>query len=399
METVNNSEEFVLDVCRNSFLSLWCYANPIKVAGKELCDILIVCDPHVVAISVKETLLNPTKDPKIAHDRWQKKAVTASKKQLYTAARWLKTATHVIRKDGSRGFELPPQVRRRIHMIAVAFGSRDETIIRSGDEGKGYVHVMTETSFYDVLRELDTVTDMADYLRAKEDRPAKGAIIIEGGESELLAYYLLHNRTFPNGEDVLVINGNLWTSLNERPEYKRRKIEDKISYAWDSFIEFLSDTKPLISDSADLKLSELEIVLRTMNKERRFYRRILGSKLTEFLGLISKTRSRLLISDSGATYVLVHFKAEEAPDFRIAELGNRCFVARFLMERNGRSGPVIGLGLTSFEPGKGSAQDVIYLDIPEWTEEDSRMAAQMQTQTGYYQAPIQHHHEDEYSIK
>jgi hypothetical protein len=30
----------------------------------------------------------------------------------------------------------------------------------SGDFGKGYVHVMTEESFQDIMNELDTVTDM-----------------------------------------------------------------------------------------------------------------------------------------------------------------------------------------------------------------------------------------------
>jgi hypothetical protein len=283
----------------------------------------------------------------------------------------------------------------RIHLIAVAIGSRGEAIIASGDEGKGYVHVMTETSFYDVLRELDTVTDMADYLKAKEDRPARSAIVIEGGESELLGYYLLNNRSFPTNEDVLVIDGSVWTGLNDRPEYKRRKAEDKVSYAWDRFIEFLSETKPL-SGSPDLELSQLELVLRSMNKENRFYRRILGKKLIEFLGLISETRSRLLVSDSGTIYVLVHFRAGEVSDNRIAELGNRCFVAKYLMEAKGRCGPVVGLGLTSFGPGKGSAQDVIYLDIPDWSDEDSRRAAEAQAQLGYYQTPVHHHHEDEY---
>ena len=71
----------------------------------------------------------------------------------------------------------------------------------------GYQSVGGHVPKGDVLRELDTVTDMADYLTAKEDRPAKGAVIIEGGESELLGYYLLQNRTFPSDENVLFIDG------------------------------------------------------------------------------------------------------------------------------------------------------------------------------------------------
>jgi hypothetical protein len=47
-EAVNDSEQFVYDICSKSFLSLWSYINPQgKTPGKELCDVLVVCNPHV----------------------------------------------------------------------------------------------------------------------------------------------------------------------------------------------------------------------------------------------------------------------------------------------------------------------------------------------------------------
>lgn len=49
----NDSEQFVYDICRKSFLSLWSYANPLGKNLKELCDTLIVCDPDIIIISVK----------------------------------------------------------------------------------------------------------------------------------------------------------------------------------------------------------------------------------------------------------------------------------------------------------------------------------------------------------
>jgi hypothetical protein len=61
-EAVNSSEQWVYDICRKSFLSLWSYVNPQGRAGKELCDILVVCDPHVPVISVKEVTLSDTGD-------------------------------------------------------------------------------------------------------------------------------------------------------------------------------------------------------------------------------------------------------------------------------------------------------------------------------------------------
>ena len=52
-EGLNPAETFVLRLCRQSFLSLWSYANAQGKSGKELCDILVVCDPDIVIVSVK----------------------------------------------------------------------------------------------------------------------------------------------------------------------------------------------------------------------------------------------------------------------------------------------------------------------------------------------------------
>ncbi len=143
---LNRAEEFVFSICQKSFLSLWCYANPRGDVGKELCDVLVVCDPDVIILSVKEVLLRIDKNPKVAHARWERKAVKESVEQIYGAERWLANATQVTRRDGSEGHALPPVAKRRLHRVAVALGGGDETIIKSGERGKGFVHVMTEVS-------------------------------------------------------------------------------------------------------------------------------------------------------------------------------------------------------------------------------------------------------------
>ena len=49
-----------------------------------------------------------------------------------------------------------PRRPRPCHVrIAVAIGGNGETIIKSGDFGKGYVHVLTERGFEDLLTELN----------------------------------------------------------------------------------------------------------------------------------------------------------------------------------------------------------------------------------------------------
>jgi len=54
-QKLDTSEEFVNWVCQQSSLSLWSYASPRGKKGKELCDILVVCDPDIIIISVKDS--------------------------------------------------------------------------------------------------------------------------------------------------------------------------------------------------------------------------------------------------------------------------------------------------------------------------------------------------------
>ena len=58
----NESEQLVYAICKKSFLSLWSYANPLGKNSKELCDILIVCDPDIIIISVKDISITDSGD-------------------------------------------------------------------------------------------------------------------------------------------------------------------------------------------------------------------------------------------------------------------------------------------------------------------------------------------------
>jgi hypothetical protein len=237
---VNSSEAFVMQVCERSFLSMWCFNNSLHKKGKELCDILVVCDPLIIIISVKDCELNAEKGIELAHSRWKKKAIEESITQIFRAERWLKEKTCVTRKDGSRGIDLPAADSRKIHRIAVAFGSRGEVPISSSPTDKGFVHVMTDTSFTDILTELDTITDLVNYLVAKEEKNC--AIIVTGGnESEIFAWYLLHNQTFPADVDCVFLDGTNWEGLRTREDFKRKKEADRISYGWDALIESMNN--------------------------------------------------------------------------------------------------------------------------------------------------------------
>ncbi len=93
------SEKVVADLCERSFLKLWTHPNPVGKNGKELCDCLVVCDRHILIISVKDVEFQDTGD-KVGWERWHRAAVDKSVKQIWGAERWLRVADRVVRKDG-----------------------------------------------------------------------------------------------------------------------------------------------------------------------------------------------------------------------------------------------------------------------------------------------------------
>jgi hypothetical protein len=143
-------------------------------------------------------------------ERWKRKAIDESIKQLRGAERFLETATRVVRSDGSLGLPLPAKAARRIHRIAVACGSEREVPYTCGEEdGGGFVHVFDEVTFETLIAELDTITDFLDYLTGKEAHLTKAPLVCFG-EENLLACYLLANRTFPKDDGLYIIKDGWW---------------------------------------------------------------------------------------------------------------------------------------------------------------------------------------------
>lgn len=383
--TLTTSEAFVHELCRRSVLSPWCYNNPRGKNGKELCDVLVVCDPHIIILSVKEVALKDTGEPEVNFQRWEREAVKASRKQIHGAARWLASAPQVIRNDGSPGLKLPAPRDRRLHRIAVAFGGREEVPIVSADDDKGFVHVMNEGTFQEVLTELDTITDLVDYLTAVETCVRSCPVIITGSGADLLGYYLFNARSFPTRHDMMVIQEGIWTEVQSKPEFVRRKEADRDSFTWDKLIESLAGPASKAVGKAGVELSDFEIAFRAMSRETRFSRRHLGAGLREFLlhATSGKLRGRILEGLGGVLYVIVYFRAGENDECRANELKARCFIAR---HKIGRGDTIIGIGIGEYAAGRGSTADTVYMSLPAWSEADAAVAEKLMAETGFFRA-------------
>lgn len=394
--SINPAEEIVTQLSRRSFLALWSYPNPRGKGGKELCDLLVVCDPDIIIFSVKDLKLKNSGRIQVDWDRWQRKAIDESATQIYGAERWLQDAQNVIRSDGTFGTALPEPDRRRVHRVAVALGSRGLVPVYMGDLGKGFVHTLTEESLGIVMGELDTVEDFVQYIRAKENLTKGTKVLIEGTERDLLAVYLTNGRTFPVNIDALLVTGDIWASFSQRPEYFAKKQADSDSYVWDRLVNCIGDDVLEGRMEFGCELNETELAIRSMARESRFCRRLLGKTFKEFLGLArdNRIRSRMVRSPSSVVYVFLAVPHEADRKFRVAELGNRCFIARGL---NRDSITVVGIATEQHKPGMGFSIDVVYLNLPIWKTEHQVAMEGMQENLGFFaNAKLSRISEEEY---
>lgn len=407
---LNETERLVYRLCRKSFLSLWSYANPQgKTPGKELCDILVVCEPDVIIFSVKEVAFIEEGDELVNQTRWSKRAIEESVKQIYGAERWINSTTYVIRSDGKQGLPFPEPAVRRVHRVAVALGGKGKVWKSFGDFGKGFVHVFDERSLEIVMNELDTITDFIKYLSDKEAMYRSGTqtIFNGGGEEDVLALYLHQNRVFPTDQepgrpDTIILDDDLWETFSRKPEYLRKKKADKDGYIWDSLLEVYC--RDVLNENLEIgsSVTELEKVARTMARESRFNRRMLGTSLKEFMRRSDprmpkeqRIASRMVPSSSGVVYILLTRPHGYDRELRARELWLRCYVARGINEY--KYDTVIGIATEEPVKGKGYTLDTVFLWMKDWTEEDGRKISAIQKELGYFQKPEETHvHVDEY---
>jgi len=399
---MNPAEEIVYRLCQRSFLSLWSYANPRqKINGKELCDVIVVCDPDVIIFSVKHVTLPKNGPSQVNVARWYRRAIDASVAQLYGAERALKKLSRVVKSDNSYGIELPKIDDAHIHRVAIALGGQGVLGMPYGEFGKGFVHVLDEAATTILLDELDTITDFVGYLRDKEHFLRSTELVCEGEEADLLAIYLNEGRQLPSGRNLALIGDDTWEIFKSKQEYRNKKIADKESYAWDRLIEIVCKdvlagdmVNPLSDAGSPPSPSAEERCLRVMARESRFCRRVLGKSWAEFLAGSHQIRSRQVRSPSGVVYIFLATPHGFARNVRAAELGNRCFVA---LGQNRQATVAIGVATEQYTPGMGYSLDLCHTYKPVWTQADQEAMEGMQRDLGYFVNPRKTRtREDEY---
>jgi len=380
---LTDSERFVASISERAFLSLWTHPNPVGKKGKELCDCLIVCGNHIVIISVKDIEYKDTGDT-TGWSRWVKAAIDKSASQIWGAERWLNTAQSFTRHDG-RQVELPPTENRIIHRISVSLGAKRQIPTKSGDLGNGIVHVCDEFSLGAIFGLLDTITDFVGFLSETESLISRANVVFSGGGIEdLLAIYLQNDHAFPFGEaDLLVIDDTVFKGFIDSEDYKSAQESLKRSYLWDHLIEHF--TSDLLTDGmfdyTNNEITNDQHALIQMALQPRGHRANLSESFAEFLEKPElKVASRVILAYQNTAFVFLVGSSSDR-EAKVQELGMRCLVVR------GRLPDVEKVvGIATDRPGesKGHSSDLVYLDIPEWSDELKEIVQQIQDKLGYF---------------
>jgi len=326
-----------------------------------------------------------------------RRAIESSTKQIYGAERSIRSATHIVRSDGSQGLPLPSQSEFQIHRIAVSLGSLGKAPITSGDYGKGFVHVFDEDAFLSIMGELNTPSDFFEYLSKKLlFLTDTSSVRLEGIEEDLLAVYLANDRHFPAATGFISIGSGIWDDFRQRPEYVAKKKADRVSAIWDGLIEYVAGHALAGTLEFGSTLSNTELALRQMAAENRYQRRLLGQAYDEFLQQsASRIRSRLVISESGVIYVFLAKPLGTSREDRMNELFVRCFIARGKFHDHAT---VVGIATEEYVPNQGFSLDLVYLFIPEWRDVDQKNFDEAQAHLSYFKGKFQQFGQDEYPL-
>jgi hypothetical protein len=382
-----NAERSVHELSQRSFLIDWCFPNPVLPNGKELCDLLVIFDQTAIIWQVKDLKIGE-------NGRYKKSEVQKNLRQLSGARRQLfDLKTPIELKNSRRTIETfdPTQIKE-IFLISVLLGEGEDFFPFVESIKRYTAHVFNKDFTQIILNELDTISDFITYLRMKEALIKDNkSVMIMGGEEELLAFYLMNERSFSRIESAthILLQERSWIEFINSPSYKAKKEEDKYSYGWDDII-----------NRAHEGSSEYELVARELARPTRFERRFLGKCFLDAWIIATEDdihdSYRRIIPAKDTTYCFIFCDSDIPRESRISMLKVVCYVARGNFKQNKKA---LGIA-TEKKIAPTCSYDFCFLDFPNWTEENEKEILKLQKQFDILKNPvIAKIEEDEYPQK
>jgi hypothetical protein len=429
---VTTAERYLKRLCDHSFLSMWSYPGLYRDQGrrdgrghgKELCDLLVVFENHILIFSDKDCSFPNTGNLDLDWSRWYTRAVENSAKQVWGAERWIKEHPDRIYLDRACTqpfpIDLPDPSAAKFHRIVVAHdasarckkelggsgslmiqpdiigskhclpASKGGTHFAIGqiDPTKGFVHVLDDTSLDILMLNLSTISDFVSYLTKKERFILENPIEFSAaGEEELLAAYLRNLND--KGEHDFIIPGDvthvaflegLWDEFLLTPQWQAQIKADKISYLWGDLIE--KTTKHALERTqywtTSRGIRDDEKILRFMAREPRVRRRMLARSLYQLVRDTPKEKFRAarVIKPTRPEEPCYVFLLLTRPDdktedeYRLVRrnlLVSYCYAAKI---RFPELTDIVGFATETGFDIETRSEDVVYFNASGWTEEE-----------------------------
>jgi hypothetical protein len=295
----NYGENLVNQLAFDTYLDYWCYPNPKFENGnkKEICDLLIVFNNVCIIISVKNY------EFKGNHKRYFNNTIEKAVKQINGAYKTLFTNEKIIIKHPYKNEIIFPKDKiDKVYRIIINLGEGIQFYnLERTTQNQDFITIFDKDTFTTILKELDTIPDLIDYLDKREilfknkdvkilpgpndeidiqsfddfaelfnSNNDKASIIISGTEKDLLSYFIKNTRNFPeaisgNYDSSVIIIDREWEKFKSIEKVKKKTDEDKISYFVDKFVK-----NEILPSNYDYK-DEIAKELLSLNRlNRRF---------------------------------------------------------------------------------------------------------------------------------
>lgn len=448
------TERYLAQLCKKSFLSLWSYPSIFRDQGKtgstssdgkEVTDLLVVFDKHIIIFSDKDCEYKDYGSPVLNWRRWYKKAILKSAEQVWGAERWIKEHPERLFLDNKcqhrLPVELPPADEMQVHRIVVAHNVSPECRKKYGGTGslkinttilgnehydtpndeniepffiglidptKGYVHVFDDVSLVALLQNLDTISDFTQYLERKEKFINRNNYtVIAAGEDDLLAFYLMdideeerHDFIVDPDSTGIHLEEGFWEGFTNGTQYKRQQEEDQISYQWDRLIEYVTEhyLKDTMHYSSDKSFKAHESILRILAHESRLSRRMLAKAwigLAEASSSSEEYRLRVYFSDTSPNVCYVFFLlnrriVSDYNDYRSKRfhfLEVLCRVVKLRHNILGDGKKIIGIASEIGGVEKLNSFDVMLYEASNWDAGERELAEELYKNYPFLKSP------------
>lgn len=437
-EGITESEKYLKKLCDRSFLSLWSYPGVFrdqgrpngKGDGKEVCDLLVVFENHIIIFSDKHIQFDTSHGIKVGWARWFRKAVIKSAQQVWGAERWIQQFPNklFLDKQCTKPFPLllPDSRVAVFHRIVVAHdasricrehfqGGSGSLMLESDligeqmhlehpftigriDPTKGFVHVFDDTSLDIVLGYLDTVIDFVSYLTKKEKLLTGNLRVLATGEEELLAQYVKklnregdHDFVFPPDIRGVMIAEGEWEKFLRSEERKAQVEANHVSYMWDTLVEkfahhLMTGTQ---YETTESRIALQEQSFRWLACENRTRRRLLSKSLLE---IMHKTPpdfrcSRVLLpsrpGEPHYLFLLLPRKAEiEEHVYRTVRTTLLRELLMVVKLQYPDAQHIIGIATETLDGKDYRSEDFLHLDATAWSEALNEQARASQKELG-----------------